>query len=102
MAATPHRFLLCDLPLPSRLVVAAFLAAAGLGYLPALGQPHFQHASPGELLPGPGEVERTYFGSREPPASEVERLLQSSTGPMNGAGTMRPAFTEQSRDWEAV
>jgi hypothetical protein len=91
-----------DLPLSSRVVLAAFLAAVGVGYLTALVQLHFQHAPPGQLLPGPAETERLYYGARQPPASRIEQLLEASSGPMNGAGTMRPAFTLQSRDWETA
>ena len=47
MTAPTPRPTLRALPLPSRLVVAAFLASAGVGYLAALAQLHFQAASPG-------------------------------------------------------
>jgi hypothetical protein len=36
------------------------------------------------------------------PVSTIERLLESSGGPMNSIGTMRPAFTDESRGWEAL
>src|SRR5262249_22615916 len=55
---------------------------------------------PGALLPGPEEVERVYSGKK--PVSQVERLLESTEGNLNGEGTMRPAFTDQSRDWQEV
>jgi hypothetical protein len=95
------RFVLRDLPLPARLVIAAFLLSAGLGYVGALVQLHFQHAPPGQLLPGAREVTALY-GAGDRPVSTIERLLESSEGPFNGAGSMRPAFTEQSRGWKEL
>jgi hypothetical protein len=94
--------LLRDLPLAPRLVLAAFLVSAGAGYASALVQLHFQAAAPGELLPGARAVEERYFGARSQPVSPVERLLEAEHGPLNGNGSMRPAFTTQSRGWDAL
>jgi hypothetical protein len=101
MAASVDQWCLRDLPLPTRVVIATFLIAVGAGYAAALVQLHFQRASPGESLPGPAEVTQTYAGQGKP-TSQVERLLVSTTGNMNAQGTMRPAFLEQSRNWEAI
>jgi hypothetical protein len=96
-----QRLVLRDLTLPLRLVLAAFLISVGVGYCSALVQLHFQGGtSPGEMLPGPREVERTYHGSNEQPMSTLERLLEAESGPFNGTGSMRPAFTEKSAGWK--
>jgi hypothetical protein len=99
MPAPSDRFVLRDLPLPTRLVIAAFLATVGAGYVAALVQVHFQAAAPGRLLPGVGDLERIYAGTGGPPQSRIERLLEAEGGPFNGTGSMRPAFTTRSRDW---
>jgi hypothetical protein len=101
MASPVDRFTLGSLPLPPRLLIAGFLLTAAAGYLSALVQVHYQMAAPSALLPGPTEAEDYYHGPREP-RSPVERLLETPSGPLNGAGTMRPAFTDQSRDWDRV
>jgi hypothetical protein len=98
----PRPFRLRDLPAEVRLVLAAFLVLAAAGYAAALVQVHYQSARSGELLPGPDRVREVYAGPSEAPRSAVERLLESDGGPMNGSGTMRPAFTVQSHDWAAL
>jgi hypothetical protein len=90
-----------DLPPPTRVVAAAFLLTAAAGYGAALAQVHFQAAPPGTLLPGPADLDATYAGGG-PPMSPVERLIEAESGPLNGNGSMRPAFTTRSRDWEAL
>jgi hypothetical protein len=88
-----------DLSLPTRLVLTAFLFSVGLGYFSALVQLHFQHASPGQLLPGPAEAEKNYSGIRG--MSQLERLIVEDEGrPFNGAGSMRSAFTFRSGGWK--
>jgi hypothetical protein len=99
MSATA-RFTLRDLPAAPRAVVAVFLVAVAAGYAAALVQLHYQHASPGNLLPGTADVKRAYGG--RPEVSTIERLLETNGGPFGGAGTMRPAFTVRSRDWEEL
>jgi hypothetical protein len=87
-----------DLPLASRLVIAAFLISTGIGYFSALVQMHFQHAASGSLLPGRQEAIDVYHGT--PNTSELERLLKADESqPFNGFGTMRPAFTSKSAGW---
>ena len=39
-------------------------------------------------------------GRAVPSTSPVEQLLSTSDGPFNGMGTMQPAFTSKSRDWD--
>jgi len=51
MATPSHRYTLRDLPLSAKLVVSAFLISVGLGYLWAMAQIHFKHASPGKAMP---------------------------------------------------
>src|SRR5262252_6290225 len=91
-----------DLPGEVRLVLAAFLVLAAAGYSAALVQVHYQSAGSGELLPGPDRVREIYAGSGEVPRSKVERLLEAPNGPLNASGTMRPAFTTESRGWDAL
>jgi hypothetical protein len=98
----PPRLRLRDLPAELRLVLATFLVLAAAGYAAALVQVHYQSAGPDELLPGPDRVREIYSGPRDAPRSQIERLLESDRGPMNGFGTMRPAFTTQSHDWAAL
>jgi hypothetical protein len=95
---TPPRFVLRDLPLATRLVLAVFLVAVGIGYFSALVQLHFQHAARGTLLPGLQETQEAYFGTQG--HSELERLLTADESkPFNGSGTMRTAFTSKSAGW---
>jgi hypothetical protein len=99
------RFLLRDLPIVSRLVIAVFLMSVGFGYFSALVQLHFQGGTkPGELLPGPPEAQKTYAGERGPrPKSHIERLLEADeTEKFNGTGQMRTAFTKKSQGWNGT
>ncbi|MEK7215649.1 MAG: hypothetical protein AAB289_08655 [Chloroflexota bacterium] len=83
------------------MVLAGFLLVVGLGYLSALVQLHFQHAAPGQFLPDSMDLERTYAATAAP-TSMLARLLETPAGPMNGTGTMRPAFFEKSQDWDRL
>jgi hypothetical protein len=99
MNPTPDRFVLRNLPLASRLVLAAFLVSVGIGYCAALIQVHFQHASAGKLLPGPKDAANAYHGSSN--LSQLERLLSADENrPFNGTGTMRQAFATKSAGWK--
>lgn len=73
-AATP-RYTLRDLPLPAKLVVTAFLISVGLGYLWAMAQIHFKHASAGEALPGQADLVARFSGVPWPlvPKQEEEK-----------------------------
>jgi len=101
-APSPLSPSLRNLPLPTRLVLAAFLVSLALGYFSGLVQLHFQHASPGNWLPDASDVVRVYHGEpgREP-KSKIQQLLEADESlPFNGTGTMRPAFTTKSeRRW---
>lgn len=89
------------LPLPIRLTLAMFLIAAGIGYLTALIQLHFAHASPGNLLPTPDDAVKVFHGSTGPQMTQIERLLEADINlPFNGVGSMRKAFLEKSDDWK--
>jgi len=56
------RFTLRDLPLPAKLVVTCFLISVGLGYLWALAQIHFQHASMGRTMPSVEDLVARFSG----------------------------------------
>jgi hypothetical protein len=99
--APSPRLVLRGLPLPARLVIAAFLLSAGVGYFSALVQLHFQAASPGELLPGAKESASIYHGGAV--QSQLERLLTADERkPFNGSGSMRSAFTVRSTGWKSA
>jgi hypothetical protein len=102
MSSTEPRLRLRDLPGEIRFVLGVFLVLTAFGYLAALVQVHYQSAGSGELLPGLDRVRERYAGSVEPAHSKIERLLEADQGPFNAHGTMRPAFTTQSRDWEKL
>jgi hypothetical protein len=99
MSPAEPRLRLRNLPGELRLVLGAFLVLAAAGYVAALVQVHYQAAGSGELLPGPGRVRERYSGSPEAARSTIERLLEADHGPLNASGTMRPAFTTESRGW---
>ena len=62
-AATPAtRYTLRDLPLPAKLVVTTFLISVGLGYLWAMAQIHFKHASAGEPMPTQADLVARFSG----------------------------------------
>jgi hypothetical protein len=52
-------------------------------------------------LPDLRTLDLAFFGQAKA-VSTIERLLESADGPMNRAGTMRPAFTDKSVDWESL
>jgi hypothetical protein len=95
------RFVLRDLTLPARLVIAVFLICVGLGYASALVNLHFQGASAGKLLPDADETANLYYGL--PGASMLERLIVTDESkPFSAGGTMRQAFTSESRGWKGA
>jgi hypothetical protein len=100
MGNTSPRIVLRDLPLAARLVLAAFLISVGIGYCAALVQLHFQHASPGNVLPTAGDAVRIFSVSKERPVSKIEALLTADEDEkFNGIGQMRSAFTRRSEGW---
>jgi hypothetical protein len=103
MDATPtaKRFVLRELPLAARLTLAVFLVSTGIGYVSALVQLHFQHASPGNAFPSPEDAERIFHGQAGRPISQIERLLTADEkAGWNGTGSMAAAFTTKSADWK--
>jgi hypothetical protein len=58
----PPRFTLRDLPLPAKLVVTTFLISVGMGYLWAMAQIHFKHASAGEPMPTQADLVARFSG----------------------------------------
>jgi hypothetical protein len=93
---------LSELPLPVRLTLALFLLSVGIGYISALVQLHFQHASPGALLPSPEDVVRVFHGDvGDKPKSKIEQLLPKDYQgkKMNGQGQMTAAFFKRSEDY---
>jgi hypothetical protein len=60
--AAPFTVTLRQLPLPVRLTLSLFLIAVGAGYIAALMQLHFQHATKGEPLPTPNDVVEVFSG----------------------------------------
>jgi hypothetical protein len=96
----PERLLLRNLPLVSRLVLAAFLLSVGVGYFSALVQLHFQAAEPGKMLPDKERASEIYHGNAKV-MSQLERLLTADERkPFNGSGSMRAAFTKKSPGWK--
>ncbi|MFN4260092.1 MAG: hypothetical protein ACK4RK_12420 [Gemmataceae bacterium] len=97
MVKNSDRLVLRDLSLPTRWVLASFLIAVGIGYFTALAQLHMQHASAGNLLPSPQDVEHVYHGQN---TSQLERLITADEHrPFNGSGQMSAAFTTESLGW---
>ncbi len=103
--AAPPRLTLRALPLSARLTLTAFLISVGLGYLAALTQLHFQHASAGSLLPTVDDAARVYHGNTAKdgkPKSKIEILLEADESlKFNGSGQMRTAFTTNSSGWKS-
>jgi hypothetical protein len=90
-----------DFPLASRLVIAAFLLSVGIGYFSALVHMHFQHASPGKMLPNREDAITAYHGRSG--MSQMERLLVSDENrPFNGSGSMRQSFASKSAGWKGA
>jgi hypothetical protein len=96
-----RHFVLRDLPLAPRLVIAAFLLSAGIGYCSALVNVHFEHAPAGKPLPSAQDTADLYHG--RPGMSPLERLVVTDESkPFSGSGTMRQAFTSMSAGWKGA
>lgn len=92
-----------DLPLAARLTLAVFLLSVGIGYVSSLVQLHFQHASPGAVLPTPEDAVRVFYGQTgEKPKSKIEQLLPADYEglKMNGQGQMTSAFYKRADDYK--
>jgi mono/diheme cytochrome c family protein len=99
----PRAVTLRELPLATRLTLAVFLISVGIGYVSALVQLHFQHASPGELLPTPDDAVRVFNGhTGEKPKSKIEQLLiEDFEGmKMTSQGQMTSAFFKRADDYK--
>lgn len=101
--SSPARFTLRQLPVPAKLVVAAFLVSVGLGYFSALVQLHLRHGSRnGEPLPTASDVVSRFAGVRKAsaggpdPVSPFERLIMGRTDGDMTKDSMAPAFFAKS------
>jgi hypothetical protein len=104
-AYAPHCLTLRELPLAARLTLALFLISVGIGYVSALVQLHFQHATKGEPLPSPDDAVRVFHGEvGDKPKSKIEQLLPEDYQgkPFNGQGQMTAAFFGQSDDFKSA
>lgn len=102
-STTPRFVTLGELSLPARLTLAVFLISVGIGYVSALVQLHFQHASPGDLLPSGDDAVRVFHGDTgAKPQSKIEQLLPEDYQgkKMNGQGQMTAAFFKRSEDYK--
>src|SRR5581483_10667730 len=101
MPLDSKRFVLRRLSMPARLAIASFLFSVGIGYLAALVHMHFQHASPGNLLPDLKDTQNAFHGRNG--MTQLERLLTADEWkPFNGSGTMRNTFTVRSAGWKGA
>jgi hypothetical protein len=100
-----HVFTLRELPLAARLTLALFLLSVGIGYVSALVQLHFQHATPGTPLPSRDDAVRIFHGDvGGRPKSKIEQLLPEDYQgkPFNGQGQMTAAFFGQAEDYKSA
>jgi hypothetical protein len=103
LSSSPRSVTLGELPLSARLTLAVFLLSVGIGYVSALVQLHFQHATPGDLLPSPEDAVRVFHGDTgAKPKSKIEQLLPEDYQgkKMNGSGQMTSAFYNRSEDYK--
>ncbi len=89
------------LPRLARLLLGVLLSICGLGYCVVVVVAYLQMTSANSVLPELEKLDGAFFGRAEP-VSLLERVLEATEGPMNRAGTMRPAFTDQSIDWDSL
>jgi hypothetical protein len=102
-ASEPRVLTLRELPLPARLTLALFLISVGIGYISALVQLHFQHASPGQELPTPDDAVRVFHGDvGEKPQCKIEQLLPKDPQgkKMTSQGQMTSAFYNRAEDYK--
>ncbi|HEY2411404.1 MAG TPA: hypothetical protein VGI40_04145 [Pirellulaceae bacterium] len=78
------------------------MSATALGYGATLVMVYLSLTPPSSLVQNFRELDQALFRFRELQPSLIERLLETPDGPMNRGGTMRPAFTTQSDDWESA
>jgi hypothetical protein len=91
---SPARFILRDLPLPAKLVISTFLISVGLGYLWAMAQIHFKHATAGNPLPTTTDLVTRFSGVPWPiepkPADDTDRKDRVAEGTAAGGGAVGP------------
>lgn len=85
------RFALRDLPLPARLVVSTFLISVGLGYLWAMAQIHFKHASAGEPMPTQSDLVARFSGVPWPLVPKPEEKKDDALANADAIGVKVPA-----------
>jgi len=92
MEKKTEQFTLRQLPLPAKLVVTVFLMAVGLGYLWAMMQLHFKHASKGNVLPGVDDVVERFSGQAAPwnkvEAAEIAPQEEKKADPLAAPAKM--------------
>ena len=90
---TPTRYTLRDLPLPAKLVVTTFLISVGMGYLWAMAQIHFKHASAGEPMPTQADLVARFSGVPWPlvPKPEGEEKKDNALANADAIGVKVPA-----------
>ena len=74
-----------------RLTLAVFLLSVGIGYVAALVQLHFQHATPGDLLPSRDDAVRVFHGDVGAKPQKQDRAIAAEDfkrKKMNGQGQM--------------
>lgn len=94
MTPQPARLTLRDLPVPAKLVVSAFLISVGIGYLWAMAQIHFKHASSGNPLPTKADLVARFSGvpwPLEPKPDDDQRKDKVADATATGAGVGAPA-----------
>jgi hypothetical protein len=97
--STSPRKTLRDLPMSARLVLSLFLLSVGLGYLSALVQLHFKHATRGEFLPNAQNAIDIFHGGKT--MSKIEQLVDADPAAgWSKTGQMRDAFHKKSSGWE--
>src|SRR6476661_1092513 len=89
--APPARFTLRDLPVPAKLVVTTFLIAVGMGYLWAMAQIHFKHATAGEPMPTQADLVTRFSGVPWPLVPKVEEKKDDAQDKGNAIGVKVPA-----------
>jgi len=89
--------LLRQMPPGRQRAIGAFLAIAALAYFVLLAIAYSRLTPPSSLLPDYRELDRLIFDTQRP--SRVERLLEADGDRIDNGGTMRPAFTVDSVDW---
>ena len=73
-----------------------------MGYLAMLTLAYLSVTPPASLCPDIHDLNQVLWRNHQRQPSLIERLLESDEGPRNRGGTMRPAFTTESKGWESL